>query len=180
MRERGFVEVPYVDFPAQFRASRSETLEAVERVLGRGDFILGEEVERLEGEFARLCETRYAISVANGTDALLLALRALGIGPGDEVITVSNSWISSAAAVALLGARPVFVDVGDDFCMDPRLIERAIGPRTKAILPVDLTGRLCDMRAIVSIASGQVTRTVRRDRIGDDRPRAVRRGRATR
>ena len=144
--------VPYTDFPAQFERQRGEILEALERVLKRGDFILGREVEEFESEFASLCGVKQSIGVASGTDALILGLRALGIGPGDEVITVPNSWISSASSIVLVGARPVFVDVGEDFLMDPAKIEQAISSQTKAILPVHLTGRCADMEAIGSIA----------------------------
>lgn len=150
-QDRG-VRVPYIDFPAQFSAHRDEILGAIERVLERGDFILGGDVEAFEEEFARLSGVRHAIGVGNGTDALLLALRTLGIGAGDEVITVANSWISTAASIALVGARPVFVDVREDFLIDPAQVERAITPRTKAILPVHLTGRCADVETLGAIA----------------------------
>ena len=144
--------VPYTDFPAQFQAQGREVLEAIERVLARGDFILGSEVVECEREFAALCGVRHAVGVGSGTDALILALRALEIGPGDEVITAPNSWVSSASCIALVGARPVFADVRDDFLIDPQRIEAAITPRTKAILPVHLTGRCADMEAIGALA----------------------------
>ncbi len=146
------LSVPYTDFPAQFESQRSEILESLERVLRRGDFILGREVEEFEFEFAQFCGVKHAVGVASGTDALILSLRALGIGPGDEVLTVPNSWISSASSIVLVGAKPVFVDVGNDFLMDPAKIEGAITSRTKGIMPVHLTGRCADMEAIGSIA----------------------------
>jgi len=146
------LRVPYTDFPAQFEAHGGELLEAIERVVRRGDFILGEEVEAFEREFAALCGVKHAIGVASGTDALILALKALGIGPGDEVITPPNSWISSASSIALVGARPVFADVRDDFTVDPARVEAAVTPRTKAILPVHLTGRCAEMEALCAIA----------------------------
>lgn len=146
------MRVPYVDFPGQFEMQRKEVLEAIERVLSRGDYVLGEEVQTFERRFAELCGVRNAVGVANGTDALMLALRALGIGPGDEVITAPNSFVATAACVALLGARPVFVDVRSDMNMDPDLIEQAVTPRTRTILPVHLTGKCADMGPILEIA----------------------------
>ncbi len=146
------VAVPYVNLGLQHEAIKTELLEAVGRVLSRGDFILGEDVAAFEAEFAAYTGVKYAISVANGTDALMLALRALGIGKGDEVITAPNSYLASASSVALVGATPVFVDVRDDYNIDPDLIERAITPRTKAIIPVHLTGRPADMRPIMAVA----------------------------
>lgn len=127
-------------------------MAAVADVIESGQFILGPAVARFEEEFAKLCGVAHAIGVGNGTDALVLALKALGVGPGDEVITVPNSFVSTASAVVLVGGRPVFVDVGDDYNMDPSLLETAITPRTKAILPVHLTGRAARMDEILEIA----------------------------
>jgi dTDP-4-amino-4,6-dideoxygalactose transaminase len=147
------MKVPYIDLPGQFEVLREEIMTAVERVFSRGDYVMGLEVEEFEKRFAALCGTPYAIGVGNGTDALVLVLKALGIGVGDEVITVPNSWISSVSCIALQGARPVFVDVGGDMNIDSSLIEAAITPRTKAIIPVHLTGRCADMDAILDLAS---------------------------
>lgn len=147
------VRVPYVDLAGQHRALRAELLAAVEGVLENGQFILGAAVQQFEQRFAQLCGTRFAIGVNSGTDALVLALRALGIGPGDEVITVPNSFVATAAAIVLAGARPVFVDVGADYNMDPALIERAVTARTRAVLPVHLTGRPADMQPILAVAA---------------------------
>jgi len=144
--------VPYTDFPAQFEAMRHDILAALERVLSSGDFILGEEVDNFERRFAELCGVKYAVGVASGTDALILALKSLGIGPGDEVITVPNSFVASAACIASMGARPVFVDVRQDMNMDPDLVEAAITSRTRAILPVHLTGKCADMGPLLEIA----------------------------
>ena len=146
------LRVPYTDFPAQFAAEGGEILQAIEAVLRRGDFILGRELEAFEREFAALCGVRHAFGVGSGTDALLLALKALDIGPGDEVITAPNSWISSTSCIALAGARPVFADVRDDFTLDPQRVEAAVTPRTRAILPVHLTGRCADMEALGALA----------------------------
>jgi dTDP-4-amino-4,6-dideoxygalactose transaminase len=136
----------------QHAAIKDELLAAVARVIDSGQFILGHEVDEFEQRFAQLCGTRYAVAVNSGTDALILALRTLGIGPGDEVITAPNSFVATAAAIALAGAQPVFVDVGEDYNLDPSLIERAVTPRTRAILPVHLTGRPADMDPILEIA----------------------------
>lgn len=146
------IRVPYINLALQHQQIKKEILKAVERVLDHGQFILGPEVAAFEERFASLCGTRYAIGVDNGTSALFLTLRALGIGPGDEVITAPNSFLASASCIALVGARPVFVDVRDDYNIDPSRIEEAITPRTKAIIPVHLTGRPADMHPILEIA----------------------------
>ena len=145
-------EIPYVNVAAQHTLLKQELLEAVDEVMGHGQFVLGPEVEVFEERFARLSGTRFAVSVNSGTDALLLSLRGLGIGPGDEVITVPNSYVATASSIALVGASPVFVDVREDYNMDPALIEAAITPHTKAILPVHLTGRPADMDPILEVA----------------------------
>ncbi|RMG72716.1 MAG: DegT/DnrJ/EryC1/StrS family aminotransferase [Bacteroidetes bacterium] len=146
------MRVPYVDLAGQYAPFREEVMAAVGRVLDHGWFILGEEVKEVEAAFARMAGTRYAIGVANGTDALILPMRGLGIGAGDEVIVPPNSYLASASSVALVGATPVFVDVCDDYNLDPAKIEAAITPRTKAIMAVHLTGRPANMRAILAIA----------------------------
>jgi dTDP-4-amino-4,6-dideoxygalactose transaminase len=124
----------------------------LDKTLAAGEHILGGEVEKFEKSFARLCGVKHALGVANGTDALVLVLRALGVGPGDEVITAPNSFVASAAAVALCGATPVFADVGPDQLLDARALERAITKKTKAVIPVHLTGKVCDMDAIGRVA----------------------------
>lgn len=146
------IHVPYVNFGAQFLEEKGEIFAAIQNVFERGDFILGKEIGQFEQEFARLCGVKHAIGVANGTDAIIIALKCLGIGLGDEVITASNSWISSASAIAMVGATPVFVDVAYDQNIDSKLIEAAITPRTKAILPIHLTGRCARMPEILRIA----------------------------
>jgi dTDP-4-amino-4,6-dideoxygalactose transaminase len=144
--------VPYVDIAGQHAPLRAELLAAVAEVIDSGAFVLGPQVATFEERFAALCGVRFAIGVGNGTDALVLALRALDIGPGDEVITPPNSFVASTSCIRLVGAKPVFVDVGADYLIDPARIEAAITPRTKAIVPVHLTGRACDMTAIRAIA----------------------------
>lgn len=146
------MRIPYVNIAAQHVSLKSELLSAIGKVLDSGQFILGDEVAEFERCFAELCGVSYAIGLNSGTDALILALRAIGVGPGDEVITVPNSFVASTSCIVLLGARPVFVDVRDDYNMDPALIEQAITPRTKAILPVHLTGRPSDMDPILEVA----------------------------
>ena len=146
------IKVPYVNIAGQHAPLKAELLEAVGSVIDSGQFILGSEVSTFEQRFAELCETRFAVAVNSGTDALILALRALEIGAGDEVITVSNSFIASTSCIILAGARPVFVDVRDDYNIDPAQLEKVITPRTKAILPVHLTGRPADMESIIEKA----------------------------
>ncbi len=129
-----------------------ELLQAVEQVLTHGRFILGPEVEIFENQIAAWCQRKYAVGMNSGTDALYLALRALGIGPGDEVITTPLSWIATVNAIVLTGATPVFVDIAEDLNIDAGLIEEAVTPKTKAIVPVHFTGRICDMPRIMGIA----------------------------
>ena len=121
-------------------------------IFERSQFILGEEVEEFEKKFASLVGCSFAVGVNSGLDALILSLRAAGIGVGDEVITVPNSFIASASAIALVGAKPVFVDVGWDYNIDASQIEDAINGRTKAILAVHLTGNPCAMDRLTEIA----------------------------
>lgn len=149
----GQVAVPYVALPLRVRQVKREIMAAIGRVLDHGQYVLGPEVQRFEERFAEYCGTKYAVGVSDGTTALILVLRSLGIGPGDEVITAPNSFIASASSAALLGAAPRFVDVRpDDLNMNPELLERAITSRTKAIVPVHLTGQPAAMDAILAIA----------------------------
>jgi dTDP-4-amino-4,6-dideoxygalactose transaminase len=147
------VEVPFVSLGRQFRALRSELHAALDRVGESGMYIMGEELKRFEQAAAAFCGTRFAIGVADGSAALFLSLKALGIGEGDEVITPPNSFIASTSMIVAAGAKPVFVDVTEDFNIDPELIERAVTPRTRAILPVHLTGRAARMDRIGQIAA---------------------------
>jgi len=145
-------KIPYVDLIGQHAPIKDELLQAVGSVIDNGKFILGSEVNEFEEQFAQLCGVRYALGVNSGTDALILALRSLDIGPGDEVLTVANSFVSSVSCIISVEAHPVFVDVGEDANIDPSLIEKAITSRTKAILPIHWTGRPANMEAIMSIA----------------------------
>jgi len=147
------MKVPFVDLQTQYQSLAKDVLEGVDQVCRRAAFILGEEVTEFEGKFAAFCGTRHAIGVASGSDALLWGLRALDIGPGDEVITAANSYIASALAVTFAGAQPVLVDcLEDTYTIDPAAVEKAITPRTKAIIPVHLYGQAADMDAILGIA----------------------------
>lgn len=143
--------IRYTYLTQQF-AHSERYIRKVKQVVAKGDFTLGKELVNFESNFARKLQVKHAIGVANGTDALYLPLKAIGIAQGDEVITVPNSFVATAAAIALTGARPVFVDVRDDFTIDPNLIEKAITRATKAIIPVHLTGISSDMHPILQIA----------------------------
>jgi dTDP-4-amino-4,6-dideoxygalactose transaminase len=147
------VKVPFVDLSIQHRQVGARILAAWKRGLDDSGFILGRRVEEFEAAFARYCRVRHAVGVADGTDALALALRACGIGPGDEVVTAVNTFVATAEAIVHSGARPVFVDQHPDtFQIDVRKIELRLTPRTRAILPVHLYGRPADMDPIRRIA----------------------------
>jgi dTDP-4-amino-4,6-dideoxygalactose transaminase len=144
--------IPYVDLAAQFAAERGVLERRIGAVLSEGQWIAGAQVDALERRIASRLGCAHTVGVGSGTDALVLAMKALGIGPGDEVITPPNSFVASTAAIVHTGAKPVFADVLDDQTIDPVQIERAITPRTKAIMPVHLTGRTCRMPEILAIA----------------------------
>lgn len=145
--------IPLVDLRIQYQALKPEIDEAIQRVLETAHFVLGEEVERFEQHFAQFCAARFAVGVSSGTDALVLALRACGVGAGDEVLTTPFTFTATAAAIAHVGARPVFVDIlPDTYNIDPDRLERAITPQTKAILPVHLYGQPADMDPILAVA----------------------------
>lgn len=147
------LKVPFIQLcTEEKRKTLPDVLSGIERIFEGSRFILGEEVEKFESAFAAIAGCEYGVGVNSGLDALLLALRALEIGSGDEVITVPNSFVATAAAISLVGAKPVFVDVGRDYNLDPQTIERALTSRTKAILPVHLTGNPCLMDQIVELA----------------------------
>lgn len=146
-------QIPFVDLAAQYAAIAGEITAVTTKVLKNTDFILGQDVQHFEEEFAQFCETRYAVAVDSGTSALELALRAFGIGAGDEVITTANTFIASALAISYTGATPVFVDIDPQtYTIDPAQVEAAITARTKAILPVHLYGHPADMDMLMAIA----------------------------
>lgn len=141
--------VPFIDLVAQYQTIRDEVREAVDRCFENQSFILGEEVSLLEQEIAQYCDSRHAISCASGTDALILALLALGVGPGDEVITSPFTFFASASSIHRVGAKPVLVDIEpSSFNLCPEQVERAITPRTKAIMPVHIFGQCAEMEPL--------------------------------
>src|SRR3569623_179363 len=145
--------IGYVNLPAQFEEERAEIMQAVEGAFSRGDFIGGAAVAKLEEELSVYLGSPHVVTLNSGTDALILSLRALDIGPGDEVITPPNSFVASTAAIIAVGARPVFADVLPDQNIDPAAVEAAVTSRTKAIMPVHLTGRMADMSPLMAIAT---------------------------
>jgi dTDP-4-amino-4,6-dideoxygalactose transaminase len=148
------VKVKFVDLAAQHKPLGAELKEAFNRVLSNCSFVLGPEVEKFEKAFATYCGVAHCVTVTNGTAALQLVLQGLGVGPGDDVITVAHTFIATAEAINAAGAKPVFIDIDPvSYTMDPTKVEAAITPRTKAIIPVHLYGQPADMDAINAVAS---------------------------
>jgi len=147
------MQIELINLKRQYKNLKNEISQAIEKVLENGQYILGPEVRTFEKEIAEYLGVKYAIGVANGTDALVLSLRALGIGPGDEVITTPFTFFATSEAVSQVGAAPVFVDIDPDtYNINPDLIEEKITERTKAIIPVHIFGQPCDMDKIMEIA----------------------------
>jgi len=145
--------IPFLDLKAQYTEIKPQVDAAVARVIESAQFVLGPEVAAFEERFAAYCGVRHCVALNSGTSALHLALLAAGVGPGDEVITVSMTFVATTAAILYCGAKPVFVDVDPDtWTMDPNLVKAAITPRTKAILPVHLHGLMADMDPIIEVA----------------------------
>jgi dTDP-4-amino-4,6-dideoxygalactose transaminase len=145
--------IPFLDLVGQYRQIKEEIDEAIARVLNSGQFVLGSEVAGFEEEFAAYCQAKHAVALNSGTSALHLALLAAGIGPGDDVLTVSHTFVATAAAILYAGARPIFVDVDPvSYTMDPGRIEAALTPRTRAIIPVHLYGQPAELEPILEIA----------------------------
>ena len=147
------MRIPILDLKEQYKTIKSEIDKALKRVIDNQDFVLGEDVRELEREIAAYCNTGYAVGVASGTDALILALKAFGIKDGDEVITTPFTFFATAEAVSIAGARPVFVDIDPKtYNIDPALIEEKINKKTKAVIPVHLYGQCADMDPIMKVA----------------------------
>ena len=146
-------KIPFLDLSIHDNSLRQKYLNAIDIVFKHGQLILGPEVENFETEIAKFCGVRYCVGVSSGTNALFLALKCLGIGSGDEVITTSLSWIATANAIALTGALPVFADINDDLNINANSVKKLITSKTKAIMPVHYTGKMCDMDSLTQIAN---------------------------
>ena len=147
-------QLQFIDLKTQYQALKADIDARIQRVLDHGQYIMGPEVRELEERLAALVGVKHCVTVASGTEALLIAMMAHGIGPGDEVITTPFTFAATAETIALTGASPVFVDVQPDTCnIDPAAIEAAITPRTRAIMPVSLYGQVADMDEINAIAA---------------------------
>lgn len=145
--------IQLVDLKAQYDTISDEINKAIQSIIDNSAFVGGKAVQEFENDFAAYCDVKACVGVGNGTDALYLTLRALGIGPGDEVITVPYTFIATTEAITMTGARAVFVDIKEDtMLMNPALLEAAITPRTRAIIPVHLYGQPCEMDSIMEIA----------------------------
>jgi dTDP-4-amino-4,6-dideoxygalactose transaminase len=148
------MKVPFVDLKAQYDTIKVEIDKAINNVITNTEFIGGRPVKEFEEQFAALYGAKHCISTANGTDSLYIVLKMLGIGNGDEVITVANSWISSSETISQTGAKPVFVDINPDYySIDESKLEAAITERTKCIIPVHLQGQMCEMDVIMNLAN---------------------------
>jgi len=146
------IKVPFIDLKQRYEEEKEELLACVERVVSQGHFVLTQEVNEFEEQAAKYVGIKHIIGLNSGTDALMMALWANGIGKGDEVITTPVSFVATTGSIVHVGATPVYVDVRDDQNIDPAKIEAAITSRTKAIMPVHWIGRIADMDALMSIA----------------------------
>ena len=146
------MNIPYVNIKRQYQQEKNHLLHIIDNALKKGSWVGGDEIEKFEKNIAKICNTKYCVALNSGTDALTLALHLLGVRRGDEVITPSNSFIASTAVITHLGAKPVFVDVKNDQSIDENEIEKKITKKTKVIMPVHLTGRMCSMDKIMSIS----------------------------
>jgi len=144
--------IPYVNLSKQYQLERKKLIKVIDKVLLKGVYIGGDQVDLFEKKIAKFCNTKYCVALNSGTDSLVLALHSLGVRRGDEVITTPNSFIASTAVIIHLGAKPVFVDVKSDQNIDPSEIEKKITKKTKVIMAVHLTGRMCEMDKIMQIA----------------------------
>jgi len=146
-------KIKFVDLGCQYVGIKDQVLSKIDEILCSGSYILGEELNQFEKRFANYCQSKYAIGVANGSDALYISLLGLGVGPGDEVITVPNSFIATAWVIEKTGAKIVYCDVDHNMNLDPSLLEACITKKTKAIMPVHLTGRVANLDEISEIAN---------------------------
>lgn len=155
------MKVPFIDMKARHAPLKAEFMRVIGQVIDSGAFAGGPYVERFEKEFAQFCGTRHAVAVGSGTEALWLALVALGIGPGDEVVTVPMTFAATVEAICLAGAKPVFADIDErTYTMDPESLEQVITPRTRAVVPVHLFGQVADMEPILRIAENHDLRVI--------------------
>ncbi|MGA2573758.1 MAG: DegT/DnrJ/EryC1/StrS family aminotransferase [Candidatus Methanomethylicaceae archaeon] len=144
--------VPFVNYPLQYSNLKAEIDGKIQGLLSKGDLYLRDDVINFEKDFAKFIGSKHCVSTNSCTDALFLSLYAEGIGPGDEVITVGHTYIATIASIVLNGAKPILIDVGNDYNMDVEMLEDAVTPKTKAIMPVHLNGRCCDMGKIMKVA----------------------------
>jgi|SRR5450755_297165 dTDP-4-amino-4,6-dideoxygalactose transaminase len=155
------MQIPLVDLQAQYRTIKHEIMASFENVLEDMQLFLGPQCQAFEQEFATFCECRYGVGLSSGTDALVLALRACGIGPGDEVITVANTFIATVEAIALVGATPVFIDIDPDtYTLDWRQLDNVVTSRTRALLPVHLYGHPVEMQPLMDFAQRHGLRVI--------------------
>jgi dTDP-4-amino-4,6-dideoxygalactose transaminase len=145
-------KVPFVNYPEHYRRMWNEVIGAISEALSRGDLLLRAQLRQFEKDIASFVGSKYAVGLNSGTDTILFSLKAAGIGPGDEVITVAHTFVASIACIVHCGATPILVDVGEDMNMDVEQVEQKISPKTKAIMPVHLNGRLCNMEKLMEIA----------------------------
>lgn len=146
------MKIKFIDLSRQYLSLKPQIIEAIDNVLCSGHYILGPKLSSIENQIASLCHTKFAVGLGNGSDAISFSLKAIGIQPGDEVITCPNSFIATAWAIAAVGATPVFVDALENFNIDPSKIEEKITSKTKAIIPIHLTGRIAEMETITTLA----------------------------
>tara|TARA_X000000950_G_scaffold288608_1_gene406263 strand:+ start:8975 stop:10075 length:1101 start_codon:yes stop_codon:yes gene_type:complete len=146
------MKIRYVNLSRQYKSERKELLSLIDKTLSTGQYVGGDQVQKFENAISKLLKVKYCVALNSGTDALTLGLHAMGVRRNDEVITTPNSFIASTAAIVHIGAKPIFVDVKDDQCINPNLIEKSITKRTKAIMVVHLTGKVCEMDKILKIS----------------------------
>ena len=146
------MNIPYVNLKLQWKKEKKKIIPVINKILSKGSYVIGEEVDKFEKKIAKKCGAKYAVAFNSGTDALTMSLKLLGLRKGDEVITPPNSFISSTSSIIHVGAKPVFADVLEDQNIDPGQIEKKITKKTKAIMPVHLTGRICEMNEIIKIS----------------------------